>query len=164
VCNLDINTIIFRPITKTDIPKLVDVFKTCGFETRNYFSPIPVFFSLIGAQWLYDTEEKQSFVAESSTHGIVAWAYLVHIDNYFNVLRGNIATFALAVADRFQRQGIGSRFVDYLEEIAKKDGATTLITGGGTDAEGMLIGLLRKKDYEEIFVLNRTQIVLGREL
>lgn len=73
--------------------------------------------------------------------------------------------FGLAVVDEYQKRGIGTKFVDWIIDYAKKNGYKKVYAAGGTAEDGHLAPILYKKGFKLVRrFIHDNKIMLDMEL
>ncbi len=118
-----------RPVAATDGPAIVAMFRRCGPESRyaRFLAPLSSFPSVHLERILEPARGDEGWVAVPSAEP----ATLVALGSWSRC--GNEAELALLVEDAWQRQGIGSAFVELAAERARAVGVrrftASVVTG-----------------------------------
>ena len=151
--------VMFRPITRDDRPYLVDLIALCGPATQRLFNPCGNFYTGGGAGYVLGFEHNIAcghvYVTESDSH-LVGLGYLYPSESE------HIACFGILVADPYQRQGNGTRLMQFLEDEARDLGYVAFRTSGGTSPTGPLRRILAKRGYVVTGMLNGNIIMEKR--
>lgn len=108
----------FRPILPSDAPLLVE--GLAGLSESSRFARFGVGISQLSGQEL-------RYLTEVDHRNHVAWGATINgeaagVGRYFIIEAEDCAEVALAVVDRFQRQGLGRALFDALTAVARHDG------------------------------------------
>jgi len=118
--------LLLRPIKPEDEPYMGELFKTFSEETVAYrfFMVLKEMSHADLARYCnIDYDKEIAIVAETKENGRKKLLGVVRLATQPD---GKTAEIAIVVGDPWQRQGLGSKLVDYMIEIARDKGLSTL--------------------------------------
>src|SRR3954470_19426350 len=123
-------TLVPRPATPHDGPRLVAMFERCSPATRyaRFLAPLRHFPASHLVDVVRSSPMRRSWVIEDLGTGNV-----VGVGSWFRN-QGDTAELGLLIEDAFQRQGLGALLLDQLAASARDEGITTLVANTLSDA------------------------------
>ncbi len=159
---ININDVCFETYHQSDNTALLDMFQRCGPVTRKLFCPVPTFYGEDGLTYL--TQLCGTVYVALYFESVLGVAYIYSAEGNYMILKDHMMRFGICIADPYQGQGIGTRFLQFLEGEAKTLGGEWLVTGGGTQDHGPLHQLLAVQGYTHLgYLTTNTPCVIVME-